>query len=296
MIRKMLMSFTGLMLMSMCIAQTEDVQITSTKLSETLSMLQGRGGNIGVLTGADGVILIDDQYAPMSARILDAVEAISKEPVRFVINTHWHSDHTGGNENFGGKGALIVAHDNVRRRLSTDQVIKALGRPVPAAPEQAWPVITFSQNLTMHLNGEEIRILHQPRAHTDGDAILYFVNSNVIHAGDVFFNGMYPFIDTSTGGSLNGVIGAVERILALADDNTRIIPGHGPLADKSDLVAYHAMLTTVRERIIAYLNQGMTATGIEIRDPLKDFNKKWGQGFMRPDVWLRIAIEDLAEK
>ena len=195
-------------------------------------MLTGSGGNLGLSVGKSGTYLIDDQYAPLSDKILAAIKAITPDPVRFVVNTHWHGDHTGGNENLGKAGALLVAHENVRRRMSTRAVHRGLrtGRS-PPSPEDALPVVTFTDAITFHWNGDEIRVYHVPPAHTDGDSIVHFVKADVVHMGDLFFNGGYPFIDTSSGGRVDGVIEAADRVLAGIGEKTRIIPGHGPLGD-----------------------------------------------------------------
>lgn len=274
----------------------DEVKIETVKLNDTLYMLTGRGGNIGVSAGDDGVFLIDDQFAPLTDKIKAAINEISDSPIRYVVNTHWHGDHTGGNENLGNSGVTIVAHDNVRARMATKQVMKAFGREVPASPEAALPTITYHSRMTFYINGEEVRVLHQPRAHTDGDSMLHFVKSNVVHGGDLVFNGAYPFIDTSSGGSLDGLIMAIEKLLAVADEETKIIPGHGPLASRDDIVVYHAMLTDVRSRLQALLDEGLPLAAAEMRDPLKDYNEKWGQGFMKPDTFLRIVYTSMAEQ
>lgn len=208
-------------------------------------MLLGAGGNIGVSVGADGVFVIDDRYAPLTEKIKAAVRALSTAPIRFVINTHWHGDHTGGNENLAHDGTLIIAQENVRKRMSVEQFIAAFNSRVPPKPVVALPVVTFTDGVTFYLNGDTIQVLHVKAAHTDGDAIIYFRKANVIHAGDTFFNGFYPFIDASTGGSLDGMTAAADQILSLANDQTRIIPGHGPLGGRAEVKAFRDMLATV---------------------------------------------------
>ena len=205
----------------------ENVQIKTIPVADSIYMLIGQGGNIGVSAGDDGIFLIDDQFAPLTGKIRAAVGKISKEPIRFLINTHWHFDHTGGNENLGKAGVVIVAHDNVRQQMSVDQFIELFNREIPASPSIALPVITFNDTTTFHLNGSTIHAFHVEFAHTDGDSVIHFREANVIHTGDVYFNGIYPFIDVDSGGSINGMIAAVNRILALCDDQTKIIPGHG---------------------------------------------------------------------
>jgi len=188
------------------------VEIVAHKVSEGLYMLQGAGGNIAVSVGEDAVFLVDDQYAPLTPKIKAAVAALTDKPIKFVLNTHWHGDHTGGNENLGSGGTLIVAHDNVRRRMSTEQFNAFFNRKTPPAPKAALPVVTFAESVRFHINGEEIHAFHVPPAHTDGDSIVHFTRANVIHTGDLFFNGLYPFIDVASGGGIDGMIAAAHTI------------------------------------------------------------------------------------
>lgn len=256
-------------------------------------MLAGSGGNIGVSSGPDGVFLIDDEYAPATPAVRAAVAALGQGDIRFVLNTHWHGDHTGGNENLGSSGVLIVAHDNVRTRMSTKQFIEDLNFPVDPSPAAALPVVTFNDAVTFHLNGEEIHAFHIPPAHTDGDAIVVFRHANVIHSGDVFFNGHYPFIDRSSGGSVAGMLAATDRLLALANDSTRIIPGHGPLATREDLVTYRAMLATVGDRIAGLIAQGKSLDQVLAAKPSAEYDAKWGQAFLKPEQFVTILYRDL---
>jgi cyclase len=268
------------------------VEVTSERVAEGVYMLKGGGGNIGVSIGADGVFLVDDQYAPLTPKIKAAVAALSDKPIRFVLNTHWHGDHTGGNENLGSAGVLIVAHENVRKRMSTEQFMEAFGGKVPAAPAVALPVVTFTDTVTFYLNGEEIHGFHVPPAHTDGDSVVHFRKANVLHGGDTFFNGIYPFIDLSSGGSVAGVIGAADRMLALAGDGTKIIPGHGPLATKADLKAYRDMLETTSGRVAAQVKAGKTLEEVTASAPTAEFEAKWGQGFMKAAPFVAILYKD----
>ena len=254
----------------------DDVEVEAVSVAEGVHMLVGRGGNIGVSAGPDGVFLIDDQFAPLTEKILAAVRTISDEPLRFVLNTHWHGDHTGGNENLGRAGALIVAHDNVRQRMSVDQFMEAFDREVPASPPGALPVVTFSETVTFYLNGDTLHVFHVPHAHTDGDVLIHFRQANVLHMGDTFFNGRYPFIDVGSGGSVQGVIGAAEAALAVANDATRIIPGHGAIAGRAELITYRDMLRTVQTRIQAAIDQGQTLEQIRAAKPLADLDATWG--------------------
>lgn len=272
------------------------VEIRSRKLADTVWMLTGSGGNIGVSAGEDAVFLVDDQYAPLTEKIRAALAAISPKPVRFVLNTHWHSDHTGGNENLGKAGALIVAHENVRKRMDSDQFIEFLRMKTTPQPRDALPVVTFTSDVSFHLNGDEIRAFHVPRAHTDGDAIVHFARSDVIHMGDILWNGMYPFIDTSSGGTVDGMIAAVDRGLALATERTRIIPGHGPLATRADLVAYRAMLATISGRIKAMLAEGRKPAEIAASKVTADFDEKWGRNFIKGEKFAEMVAASLSGK
>jgi cyclase len=274
----------------------DTVRVRVVPVAGGVHMLVGRGGNIGVSAGEDGVFLVDDQYAPMTERIRAAVATISTRPIRFVLNTHWHGDHTGGNENLGRAGVLIVAHDNVRRRMSTEQFIEAINAREPASPKDALPVVTFTDAVTFHLNGDSIHAFHVPPAHTDGDAIVHFRGANVVHMGDVFFNGFYPFIDLSSGGSLEGVIAAADRVLAMADANTKIIPGHGPLSDRAGLQAYRDMLATARDRVSAAIRAGKTLEQLKAERPLADLDATWGRGFINPEFFLTSVYQSLTRR
>jgi cyclase len=272
----------------------DKVEIKTVKLSDTTYMLQGAGGNMGVSVGPDAVLLIDDQFAPLTPKIEAAIKAISSKPVSMVVNTHWHGDHTGGNVNLGKAGAVIVASDNVRKRLSSEQLIELMNAKSPPTPKEGLPIITFAQEVTFHINGDEINVFHAPRAHTDGDAIVHFRKSNVMHMGDLFFNGFYPFIDYSTGGTPDGVIAAADRALAIADDTTKIIPGHGPLAMKADLKTYRDMLATVVGRIKALVKSGKKLDEIIAAKPTAEFDERWGKGFFPPPRFIEMIVNGLA--
>jgi glyoxylase-like metal-dependent hydrolase (beta-lactamase superfamily II) len=277
------------------LAQQQDfskVEVTAEKVADGVYMLKGAGGNIGLSVGADTAFLIDDQYAPLTPKVKAAVAALTSKPVRFVLNTHWHGDHTGGNKDLGEAGTLIVAHENVRRRMSTDQFIEAFGMKEPAADPAALPVVTFTDAVTFHLNGDEIYAFHVAPAHTDGDSIVQFRKANVLHAGDTFFNGMYPFIDLSSGGEVGGMIAASDRMLAMAGDGTKIIPGHGPLGTKADLKAYRDMLATARDRVAALVKAGKTLEQATAAKPLAELDANWGQGFLKADPFVSILYKD----
>lgn len=269
------------------------VEVRTTRLGETTYMMTGAGGNLGLSIGDDAVFLIDDQFAPLTGKIAAAIATITPKPVRFILNTHWHGDHTGGNENFGKGGAIIVAHENVRRRMSGEQFIELLKMTEKPSPRAALPIVTFAGSVTFHLNGDDIVVFHVPRAHTDGDAIVHFTKSDVIHMGDVYFNGMYPFIDTSSGGSIRGVIAGCDRVLGIAADSTRIIPGHGALSNKAELKAYRDMLATAADRIGKLVAEGKTTEQIVAAAPTADLDAKWGGGFIKAPKFLEMVAADL---
>jgi glyoxylase-like metal-dependent hydrolase (beta-lactamase superfamily II) len=264
-------------------------EIQTEQVAPGVYMLVGPGGNIGVSVGEDGVFLIDDQYAPMTDKVVAAIARITSDSVRFVFNTHWHDDHTGGNESLSGRGALIVAHENVRVRMSADQVLEFRGQSMsfPASPQGALPVITFTEDVTFHLNGDELHAFHVGNAHTDGDAIMHFRDSNVVHMGDTFFVGMFPFIDTATGGSIDGMIAAVDATLEVIDADTKVIPGHGALATHADLVAYGAALRSMRRSIAELILEGHPIDHILEFRPLQAQAEAWGQD--------RATEDDLVE-
>jgi cyclase len=273
----------------------DKVEIKTTKLSDSTYMLQGAGGNMGLSVGADAVLLIDDQFAPLSEKIQAAIKAITPKPVSLLVNTHWHGDHTGGNVNFGKAGAMIVANDNVRKRLSSEQLIEFMNAKVKPTEKEGLPMVTFSHEMTFHVNGDEVHVIHAPKAHTDGDAIVHFRKSNVIHMGDLFFNGFYPFIDYSSGGTPDGMIAAADRTLLIANDTTKIIPGHGPLATKADLKTYRDMLAGTISRIKALVKEGKKLDEIVAAKPTADFDERWGKGFIPPARFIEMVMAGLAK-
>jgi glyoxylase-like metal-dependent hydrolase (beta-lactamase superfamily II) len=278
-------------------AQQQDfsqVAIGTEPVAEGLYMLTGFGGNIGVSAGPDGVILIDDQFADLVDKIRGAVAEISPQEIRLVLNTHWHFDHTGGNELLGRGGALIIAHENVRKRMSSEQFTEFFQQTTPASPSIALPVVTFTRDVTLHLNGQTIEVQYVPPAHTDGDAIVWFKELNAVHLGDTYFNGFYPFIDFSTGGSIRGMIGAANMALARIDDDTKVIPGHGPLSNRSELRDFRDMLRTVSDRIEADIRAGKSLEEVVAGKPTAKFDAEWGDGFIQPDDWVRLLYKGMS--
>jgi glyoxylase-like metal-dependent hydrolase (beta-lactamase superfamily II) len=277
-------------------AQFDDVAIQITHIAGSVHMLEGRGGKLAVCIGDDGAFLVDDQYAPLAEKISAAVATLTDKPIRFILNTHWHGDHTGGNEKFGAEGVVLVAHQNVRQRLSSKQFVQFTQSEVLPQPATALPIVTFSDELRFHLNGEGIRALHVRRAHTDGDAVVFFSNANVLHAGDVYFAGMYPFIDLSSGGSIDGLIEAIKQVLELVDDQTRIIPGHGPVGGRADLQAYHNMLLGVRAAVRSAVDAGASLAETISRKPTADYDAAWGKGWIKPDQMVEFVYQSLTSK
>ena len=283
----------GLLALSIPAAAQEEVTIKTLKVRDGIYMLAGEGGNIGVFIGEDGTFMIDDQFAPLTPKHLEAIEAVGGEVPRFLINTHYHADHTGGNENLGKAGTVIFSHNQVRERMTMETVIEAFNMTTPPQPKSALPIVTFSTDITFHLNGDTLFAFHVPRAHTDGDSVIQFKNANVIHAGDVLFNGFYPFIDVAHGGTLKGMVEAADAVLSLADDETKIIPGHGPLGDKAQLQAYRDMLATVHERLSGLKAKGMSAEQAVAEKPLADLEDRWGKGMFTGDKWIGLVYDGL---
>ncbi len=253
-----------------------------------VAVIGGEGGNIAVLTGTDGTVLVDAKFERLGTPVRGAVKALGGSDPTWLINTHFHFDHTDGNAGFARTGARIVAHQNVRRRLAEGSSIPAFNLVTPPAPAEALPVVTFEQSLQLSLNGERLDLEYLPAAHTDGDVLVRFEKADVIHAGDVWFNGMYPFIDAGNGGTLAGAIAGVDRILALAGPDTRIIPGHGSVGSREDLTAYRAMLDTAQQRLSALKQQGLEPDQAVAAKPLADLEARWGQGLFSGDRWIEV--------
>ena len=277
------------------------VSLKTTKVAGGISVIEGAdgfaGGNVAASVGDDGLFIVDDELQPLTPKLQAALAALTRKPVRFVINTHWHGDHTGGNGGLAAAGAIIVAQDNVRKRLSVDQVLNQFGRKMTfaATPPAALPVITFAEDVTLYLNGDEVHVMHVAPAPTDGAAIVHFKKANVIHAGDVF-TGSYPIVDTDSGGVYEGFIAAADRLLALADDSTKIIPGHGPVMGRADLVAWREMLIQIRDRIGKLVAQHKTLDEIKAAKPTADFDSRWGQGFIKAEMLVESVYRSKPAK
>lgn len=289
---------TGLAFSNMLFAQDDwdAVEISAQPVADGIFMLSGRGGNLGLAVGDDATFLIDDQFAPLTDKIVAAIAEVTDRPVDYVLNTHWHFDHSGGNENLGKQGALILAHDNVRQRMSTGQRLEAFNMDIPPSPKVALPVITFDSRLSLHVNGMTILGKHVPHAHTDGDTMVWFESVNVLHMGDIFFNGLYPFIDLESGGSVSGMIAAVEVALDMIDVETKIVPGHGPLATRVDLEAYHAMLVGIRNNVAEALAAGESIEAIVAAKPSAEFDEVANRfGFLTPDQFVTTVATSLSQ-
>ena len=273
----------------------EEVEIKVQQLTEHVYMLEGRGGNIGLSIGDDGVFMIDDQYAPLTPAILEAIGRLTDQPVKFVLNTHWHGDHTGGNENLGKAGAIIVAHDKVRERMSTEQFRKLIGGRTPPAADAALPMVTFNDRISFFMNDDEIQAFHVAPAHTDTDSMIYFSSADVLHMGDVFFNKRFPFIDVDLGGSIDGTIAAANLALEMTTGQTKIIPGHGPLASRQDLMDYRDILLTVRNSVAELIGRNCTLEEVLAEKLTESLDETWNWNFINGDTLVSVIYADLAK-
>ena len=270
------------------------IQIKATKVAGNVYMLEGAGGNIGVSVGDDGLLIVDDQFAPLADKIRAALKGIADKKLHFILNTHWHGDHTGGNVAFGPE-ATIIAHDNVRKRLATEQKSTVFNSTTPPSPKEALPVITFDKTLTVHFNGEEIRAIHFPQGHTDGDSVIFFSSSNVVHLGDDFFAGRFPFVDLESGGSVEGLVRNIGEIITKIPEGAKLIPGHGPISTLDDLKSYHRMLQQTTEIVRQKIAAGKTLEQVK-SEGLPEEWKPWGTGFIKTDRWVETIYKSLTAK
>jgi glyoxylase-like metal-dependent hydrolase (beta-lactamase superfamily II) len=277
-------------------AQTDfsKVQMKATKVAGNVYMLEGSGGNIGVSVGDDGLLIVDDQFAPLADKIRAALKGIADKKLHFILNTHWHQDHTGGNVAFGPE-ATIIAHDNVRKRLSTEQKSAVFNSTTPPSPKEALPVITFDQTLTVHFNGEDIRAIHYPHGHTDGDSVIFFSASNVVHLGDDFFAGRFPFVDLESGGSVEGLVKNIGELITKIPNDAKLIPGHGPISTLDDLKSYHRMLQQTTEIVRGKIKAGKTLDQIKSEGLPAEW-APWGTGFIKTDRWVETIYKSLTAK
>ena len=294
--KKFLLLIVSLLFAVTASAQTDfsKVQMKATKVAGNVWMLEGAGGNIGVSVGDDGLLIVDDQFAPLADKIRAALKGIADKKLHFILNTHWHGDHTGGNVAFGPE-ATIIAHDNVRKRLATEQKSAVFNTTTPPSPKEALPVITFDQTLTVHFNGEDIRAIHYPKGHTDGDSVIFFSASNVVHLGDDFFAGRFPFVDLESGGSVEGLIKNIGELITKIPADAKLIPGHGPISNLDDLKSYHRMLQQTTEIVRGKISAGKTLDQIKSEGLPAEWNP-WGTGFIKTDRWVETIYKSLTAK
>jgi len=272
--------------------QTQDITVKTTKVNGNVYMLQGRGGNIGAIVGPEGILIVDDDYKAVSQKLAAALKELGSEKPRFVLNTHWHGDHTEGNE-FFGKDSTIVAHMNVRKRMMDPPVI--FGRATPPYSPVALPIVTYSESLTIHINGEEVRLVHYPSGHTDGDTVVFFDKANVVHFGDTFFFGRFPFVDIDSGGSVQGLINNIGSLIQKVPADAKLIPGHGPLATHADLKAYHSIIVESSKIITDAMKAGKSLEEIQ-KTGLPEKFKEAGSGFIKTDAWIATVHRSYSMK
>jgi cyclase len=295
-VKKFLLLIVALLFAVSAHAQTDfsKVEIKATKVAGNVYMLEGAGGNIGVSVGDDGLLIVDDQYAPLADKIKAALKGLADKKLRFILNTHWHGDHTGGNAIFGPE-VPVIAHDNVRKRLSTEQKSTIFKNTTPPAPKEALPIITFNQSLTVYFNGEEIRAIHYPQGHTDGDSVIFFSSSNVVHLGDDFFAGRFPFVDLDSGGTVEGLIRNIGEIIGKIPPGAKLIPGHGPISTLDDLKSYHRMLQQTTEIVRGKIAAGKTLDQIKTEGLPAEW-APWGTGFIKTNLWVETIYRSLTAK
>ena len=278
-------------------AQQQDfskVEIKAIQVAGSVWMLQGSGGNIGVSVGDDGIVMVDDQFAPLVPKIKAALAKISQKPVRFLVNTHWHFDHVGGNAGMA-ETAAILAHENVRKRMLVGADIPAFNMKIPPAEPRALPVLTYQRDVTIWLNGETVRAIHLPPGHTDGDTVVFFTKSNVVHMGDDFFATGFPFVDLDSGGSVRGLIGAIDELLPQIPSDAKVIPGHGPLQTVADLKKYRNRLDEIVALVGRGLKSGKTVEQMQKEKILAPYDD-WNAGFVKADPFIATVARDLQQK
>ena len=273
--------------------EPDKVDIIPIQLTDQIYMIKGSGGNMGLLAGEEGLLLIDDQFAPLSEKIMKAInDNISERPINYLINTHWHGDHTGGNKNFAEAGAVILAHKNVYKRLAEGRKVQAFRPAIPPAPKEALPRITFTNEMNLHFNGEAIMIFHSHNGHTDGDAIIYFPQGNVIHMGDTYFQGRFPYIDLASGGSLAKLIQSINSSLILIDDSTQIIPGHGNVSNRAELLVYRDMIADMYQRVKQSVEAGLSLEEVQAANLTKGY-EDWSWGFITSEKFVKTIFDEL---
>jgi cyclase len=272
------------------------VEIKTTDLGDGVYMLEGQGGNMTVATAKDGIIMVDGEFAPLHDRIKTAIAVVSPLPVKYLINTHFHGDHTGGNAPFAKDGAVVIADPNVKTRLAAGGVSGLTGATVPPVSGDGLPTKTYTNRFKIIMQGRVADLKHAPNAHTDGDTYVWFKTANVLATGDIFTNGRYPFIDTGSGGNIKGVIAAVDAFLKLANAKTRLVPGHGPIADKAALTDYRAMLITARDRMAKLVKDGKTEDEVQAAKPFADLDAKWAPNEQIRKTFVRVVYHSLADK
>jgi glyoxylase-like metal-dependent hydrolase (beta-lactamase superfamily II) len=272
------------------------VTIEESPLAPHLYYLHGSGGNMCVSIGPDGILLVDCEFPQTASKLMDAIAKLQPGPVRFLIDTHWHSDHAGANADFAKIGTIIIAQDNVRTRLSTQQGPSYFGSTSAPSPPEAWPMITYDKTMTVHFNGEDIQLINDGVSHTDGDTVVYFPKSNVVHMGDIYINGLYPIIDLSSKGRIQGYFPIIDQVLGMINDQTKVIPGHGPVATKADLKFYRDMLATIKNRVQRMILEGKTLDQIIAANPSKEFDADWASDRVGPKAVTKMIYESLTGK
>lgn len=270
----------------------QEVLVKTTNITGNVYMLQGRGGNIGAIVGMDGILIVDDDYKAVAPKLAEALKALGSEKPRFILNTHWHGDHSEGNQHFG-KDSTIIAHLNVRKRLLDPPVV--FGRKSELYPAFALPIVTYTESMSIHINGEDIRLVHFPNGHTDGDTVVFFKNANVVHLGDDFFVNRFPFVDIDSGGSVQGLITNVGELIRQIPSTAKLIPGHGPLSTLDDLKAYHQTLVDTSNLVQAEMKNGRSLDQIK-KAGLPEKYKEWGSGFIKTDFWIETIHRSYSKK